>query len=104
MPIDDIWWSLTREMVATENDIGGVYELSEDHRGDTPIYVGSSVKVKERLERHRNTTDPCLRAATHYRIEYTPDYENRERELYDEHVRIHGLPPRCNDVRPPGRR
>ncbi len=104
MPIDNFWWSLTREMIETETDTSGVYELGEDHRGHTPIYVGSSVRIKERLEGHRNTTDPCLRNATHYRTEYTPNYKNREQELYDEHVRLHGLPPRCNDVRPPGNR
>ena len=108
MPINSSWWRLTKALVDTERDDGGAYELGQetDRTGQTAvavIYIGSSGTVKSRLERHIDTDDPCLKDATHYRVEYTADYKKREQELYDEHVRLYGRRPRCNDVRPPGR-
>ncbi len=100
MPIQNQWWSLTPNIVGYERDDPGVYELGDSD--GTVIYVGSSIAVKRRLQEHLSvSTDPCIKKrAVKYRVEYTHRYEDRERELYDEHVRLHGRPPVCNAVRP----
>lgn len=102
MPIHSRWKPLTRAYVLEESNVGGVYELG-NHSG-TVVYIGSSSIIRNRLLSHVNSTDLCIRMhASQYRVEYTEDYLRRERELYDEHVRLYGHPPRCNDALPPGR-
>ena len=99
MPISGRWWSFSAVMVDTERDEGGVYELGDGAQHVT--YIGSSNQVRRRLREHLGEPGyTCIGKATCYRVEYTPNYRHRERELYDEHVRRHGRGPACNDVRP----
>ena len=100
MPINQPWKPLTDDSVQEERNIGGAYELGEPYY-ETVVYIGSSGEIRKRLTNHVDSDDPCIRRnARLYRVEYTEDYQERERELYDEYVRIHGRSPRCNDKRP----
>jgi len=97
MPIGSQWWSFVESLVNIDRDLPGVYELGDQN--GIVIYIGSSDELKRRLTEHLNEeATTCIRQnATHYRIEYTADYENRERELYRVHVATYGKPPQCND-------
>ncbi len=94
------WWMLAEAIVRYERDDPGAYELGDSNK--YTVYVGSSGKVKNRLGDHIDApTDSCIGSkARYYRVEYCSNYEQRERELYDEHVRSYGQPPECNAVRP----
>jgi len=100
MPINTQWWTFAGYMVDMDRDDPGVYELGNEN--DQVIYIGSSNELRRRLREHLNEpSGTCVkRHAKKYRIEYTWDYKTRERQLYDEHVRVYGRPPICNDVRP----
>jgi GIY-YIG catalytic domain len=99
MSIRGQWWSFVESMVQMDRDVPGVYELG-DVVG-TVVYIGSSQEVRKRLLEHLSEVEStCVRRnATQYRIEYTYECENRERELYKLHVATYGKPPRCNDSR-----
>ena len=91
------WLLLTEENINKEKDNGGVFELGiSQSKGMGIILVDDSSKVKSRLEGCRNTNNFLLQDATHYRVEYTPDHEQRRRELLDQHISVSGLPPRGN--------
>ena len=68
------------------------------------IYVGSSDNLRRRLKEHVNEWEnDCIKKnAAKYRLEYTSNYKAREKQLYDEHVRMYGKPPSCNRVAPTG--
>jgi excinuclease UvrABC nuclease subunit len=102
MPIQAQWWSFVESVIEVDRDEPGVYELGDEN--GMVVYIGSSNELRRRLKEHLNeASDTCVRQnTTHYRIEYTANYKNRERELYDGHVRMHGKPPLCNDSRPSG--
>lgn len=101
MPIRTQWWSFAESLVSIDRSAPGVYELGDEN--GIVVYVGSSDDLKRRLSEHLNE-DPstCIRQnATKYRIEYTAEYENRERELYRVHIATYGKVPRCNNsIRP----
>jgi GIY-YIG catalytic domain len=99
MPIPTQWWSFDESMVRIDRDQPGVYELGDDT--GTVVYIGSSQELGKRLAEHlREPESSCVRRnATQYRIEYTHECENRERELYKVHIATYGKPPRCNDSR-----
>ena len=100
MPINSRWWLFLDSIVQYERNEGGAYELGDG--SGTVVYIGSSNEVKRRLNEHLDESDTCIkRNARQYRVEYTEDYRRREYELYHEHVRLHGEPPRCNFVSPP---
>ena len=89
-------------MVDMDEDKEGVYEFGDAK--ENVVYVGGTGEIKTRLKRHLKTKDQCIKTnAKKYRIEYTKNYKKREQELYDEHVNIYGIPPKCNDSRPPGK-
>jgi DNA-binding transcriptional regulator YiaG len=99
MPIRAQWWSFVESLIEVDRDDPGVYELGD--KDGAVIYIGSSNELRQRLKEHLNEAPyTCIRQkATHYRIEYTTNYTNRERELYKLHVATYGKPPRCNDSR-----
>ena len=99
MPIRAQWWSFVEGLIEVDRDDPGVYELAD--KDGAVIYIGSSNELRQRLKEHLNEAPyTCIRQkATHYRIEYTTNYTNRERELYKLHVATYGKPPRCNDSR-----
>ena len=80
-------------------DEPGVYELGNELK--TVVYVGSACKIKNRLDQHLSSDNPCIKSLAHYYpVDYRGDYEVQERRLYDEFVRANGCPPICNDRRP----
>lgn len=103
MPIRTQWWSFAESLVSIDRSAPGVYELGDEN--GTVVYIGSSDDLRRRLTEHLNE-DPstCVRQnATQYRIEYTAEYENRERELYRVHIATYGKAPKCNNsIRPAG--
>jgi GIY-YIG catalytic domain len=100
MPIQAQWWSFVESVIEVDRDDPGVYELGD--KDGNVVYIGSSNELRRRLKEHLNEASyTCIRQnTTHYRIEYTPNFQNRERELYAGHVRIYGKPPECNNSRP----
>ena len=104
MPIEFSWLPFTKDdYTPIDIDQEGVYEFGDSN--GMVVYVGSTNAIKTRLARHLACTDscdPCIQKhASQYRVEYTSSYERQEWELYNEHVRIYGRPPICNDVSPP---
>ena len=97
MPISGQWWTLSETLVETENDSEGVYELG-DKDGEI-VYVGRSYTIKSRLKRHISSPTTCIKNnATKYRVEYTTDSVEREKELYWEYADSHnGKGPKCNE-------
>lgn len=91
------WWAFNANNVALDRDDPATYELGNQAG---VIYIGSSATLKTRLQRHLNSTDACIRSATHYRYDYRNDYKEEETRRYDAFVRANGRAPRCNDVRP----
>ncbi|MGE5327078.1 MAG: hypothetical protein ACM3NO_08565 [Deltaproteobacteria bacterium] len=97
MPIDGEWWSYTANLVEMEKDAPGVFELGNP--GKNVIFIASSPKVRASLLEHlEESVGSCIRRfATRYRVEYTFTYRKREEELIQEHVKLHGKLPRCNE-------
>jgi predicted GIY-YIG superfamily endonuclease len=100
MPIVSQWWTFSEMMVQHDRDEPGVYELGETN--GTVIYIGGSDAIRRRLREHLSeSATTCTRRSTaQYRVEYTRNWTTRERQLHDEHVRLYGRPPRCNEVHP----
>ena len=100
VPIAAQWWRLSEVFIQVDQDAPGVYELGD--ASGTVVYIGSSYAIRRKLREHmgESATSCIKRYANRYRIEYTLDYGARARQLYDEHVRGYGVPPRCNDLRP----
>ena len=97
MPIDGEWWSYTLNLIELEKDAPGVFELGNP--GKNVIFIASSPKVRTRLLEHlQESASSCLtRYATRYRVEYTTNFRKREEELFQQHVKLHGKAPRCNE-------
>src|SRR5437763_6634453 len=94
------WWSFTDGCVDTDREQAGVYQLGDAN--EKVVYVGSTNNLKRRLKEHLGeATTSCIKKnAKRYQLEYTEDYEKREQELYDAHVRKYGEKPLCNTLRP----
>ena len=93
------WWAFTENLVNTEQDSPGVYELGNSSKN--VVYIGSTNAIKRRLLEHLGGSDPCINThAKYYRVDYRPDYATEERRRYDAFVIANGRPPRCNDRRP----
>lgn len=102
MPITGKWWIFSETIVQYELESPGVYELGNS--SGQVIYIGSTNNVRRRLREHLAESGTCVkRNAAFYRVEYTSNHLARERELYNEHVRLYGRSPLCNEVRPGGR-
>ena len=97
MPIRTQWWSFVESVVSIDQNAPGVYELGNEN--GTVVYIGSSDDLKRRLTEHLNEEPfTCIRQnATRYRIEYTAEYENWERELHRVHIAAFGKAPKCNN-------
>ena len=94
------WQPFSRAMIVSEKNEGGVYKFK--NKQGIVIYIGSSNKVKRRLNKHLEKSGTCIsRNAKKYRVEYTQSYRRREYELYLAHLRRYGEKPRCNAVSPP---
>jgi len=102
MPIQAQWWSFVESVIEVERDDPGVYELGD--KDGVVIYIGSSKELRRRLKEHLSDGRyTCIiQNATHYRIENTTNYMNREQDLYKYHLATYGKPPECNDSRPGG--
>ena len=96
MDMRNPWWAFRREIVDTEQDAPGVYEL-EGGYGEV-IYIGGSAKIRSQLQAHLQAGETsCLKQnAVRYRVEYTKNFEKRVDELIGEHVRRHNQRPLCN--------
>jgi predicted GIY-YIG superfamily endonuclease len=96
MGITGQWWVFADAIIESEDDLPGVYELA-NAAGDV-IYIGGSDDLRRRLKEHWNEPrTTCVKThAARYRVEYRRDFLARERELYDEHMRIFGAAPLCN--------
>ena len=102
MAIEAQWWSFVESVIEVERDDPGVYELGD--KNSAVVYIGGSSSLRRSLREHLNEPPhTCLKeSATHYRVEYTANYENRQRELYVGHVKVFGRPPKCNGSAPIG--
>ena len=89
-----MWWSYTTRIVALETDSIGVYELGD--KSKNTVYYGKG-KIKTRLLAHLNKKECPL--ARYYRFELlTTEVEckEKERELLEAYLRIHGKLPMYN--------
>ena len=87
-------WGERAKYVAEE---AGVYALYNEDR--VLIYVGGSANLQETFTHYLETDfsdDPRKRETRYYRREFTPNWEERVRELLDEHSQEHGEPPKLN--------
>ena len=96
MPIHESWWVFGDVIIASERELPGVYELG--NAAGEVIYIGSSANICRRLREHWvESSDSCVkRNTTQYRVEYRSDYQARERELYESHVKRNSKPPLCS--------
>ena len=79
-------------------NIAGVYGLYDPF--PTVIYYGKSeISIKDRLLSHLSGTESrCTQNATYFNFERNNIPTTRERELLEEHKRLQGRLPKCNDV------
>jgi excinuclease UvrABC nuclease subunit len=98
MPITSQWWVFADAIIDSERDLPGVYELAT--AAGEVVYIGSADQVRRRLREHwQEPRSTCIKTHTaRYRVEYRRDFLNRERELYEQHVRTYGAPPLCNTL------
>lgn len=96
MAIQNPWWAFRKELIVSEEDRPGVYEV-EGGYGEV-VYIGGAAKVRSQLQAHLKAPETsCLRKrAVRYRVEYTKNFEKRREELMDEFVRRRGEAPLCN--------
>ena len=65
--------------------------------------IGSTNNLSTRFKGYKSSDfkdDPCKKATTSYKREYTKDYENKESQYLEEYKAANGKLPRCNDVIP----
>lgn len=88
------WWGYRSELVTSDRDDFGVYELADDKQ--STVYYGSGV-VKTRLLDHLNKKECPL--ARFYRIEYCTETECRakEQQLLEAYKKAHGKLPMYNE-------
>ena len=99
MSINAPWWVFADAVIDSDRDSPGVYELG--NAAGEVIYIGSADELRRRLKEHWHEPETtCLKKnTTQYRLEYTPDYLAEERQLYEQHMRVYGKPPLCNEER-----
>ncbi len=100
MAINAPWRPFTEAFISREANTAGVYELGDFT--DEVVYIGSGDDVQRQLRIHLNEVgDGSIGTqAVQYRAAYTGNRAQRERELFDQHVQLHGRPPLCNDRAP----
>ncbi len=99
MPILGDLYAFTEENVKNAPDQAGVYALFDGHEViNYGRAQGGSVTIRSRLQDHISGREgPCTQEATSYRRELISDPVAREKELLEEHRRLYGRLPRCND-------
>ncbi|GAI77522.1 unnamed protein product [marine sediment metagenome] len=85
-----IYWHRFPEEINMAPNTKGVYMLSDAYQ--TPVYVGRSVNLYERLSEHPDLNNYCLQKKNikYFAFEETYSSEPRERELTEEYD------PECN--------
>ena len=89
------WWAYKVELVSSDPDILGVYELGDEEKNT--VYYGEGM-IKTRLMDHLNKKECPL--ARFYRREYLRTKEEcvaRQKQLIEEYKRIHGKLPIYNE-------
>ncbi len=99
MSINGDIYNFSEENVGMAPNESGVYALYD---GNVLIYYGRAqglgVTIRSRLQDHYfGREGPCTQAATAYKRELTSDPVAREIELLEEHRRLYGRLPRCNE-------
>jgi len=101
MSIDAPFHHFTDEEINSTTTLDGVYGLY-----DSPetIYIGKGEGaggIWGRLKAHKAGYEgSCTQGATYFNYETHHNPSARERELLEEHKRLWGKLPRCNDVMP----
>ena len=99
MPVHGDYFKFAFENLAFCPTYKGVFSL---HDGDETIYIGKADEadgLRGRLQAHRRgDLGPCTQQATAYRRELHTDPSARQRALLEEHRRIYGRLPRCNEL------
>jgi hypothetical protein len=89
------WWSYRENLVKSDRDDFGVYELADEY--NNTVYYGSG-KIRTRLLSHLNKKEfPVARC---YRMEYTSceaDCRRKEEQLLHAYKKTHGKPPMYNE-------
>ena len=87
-----IYWHGFPEEVNITPNAKGVYILGDADQ--TPVYVGRSANLYERLSEHPDPDNYCLQKKNikYFAFEETYNSEPRERELIEEHD------PECNRI------
>lgn len=79
-----LWYQFDGEIhLAPQNE--GVYFLSESANIDGLVYIGRADNLRERLQQHPDTDNPCLQRAqiNHFSFEETRLSRTRESQLID---------------------
>ena len=101
MSIDAPFQLFRDEEIGNATTLDGVYGLYD---GSETIYYGKGTGaegIKGRLKAHKAGYEgSCTRNATYFNYETHSNPSARERELLQEHQRIWGKLPRCNNVIP----
>jgi len=105
MSIDSPWYTFTDAEIDKAPTSSGVYALYRTNSQDSAvIYYGraeGTEGIKGRLKSHKAGYEGyCTTNAEYFNYEICWNPSVRERELLEEHKRIWGKLPRCNDVMP----
>jgi hypothetical protein len=104
MGIKTDWHIFTDEEIAKAPISNGVYGLYEISGKPATIYFGKGeglYGIKGRLQSHKAGNEgTCTKSADYFNYETCYDPSARERELIEEHKKIWGKLPRCNEVMP----
>ena len=100
MPIKGNYYTWKEKNVNEINVVAGVYTFFD--RNKNLIYIGETTNLRKRFQGYWNTNfkdDPCKRATTSYKREFTDKHKEREEELLEEYKKEHdGKLPECNEI------
>jgi len=96
MPIEGELYTFTKNNIDNSPDQQGVYALYLD--GLVIYYGRATVSIRSRLQSHyRGDEGSCTKQATSCRGEVCSNPVAREAQLLEEHKRLYGRLPRCNE-------
>lgn len=99
MPLIGYKAPFTDAFIRNAPESAGVYALYKN--GQVTYYgraQGGSVTIRSRLASHKAGYEgPCTQSSVEFNYEVTSYPVTRERELLEEHQRIYGRLPACND-------
>jgi len=96
MPIQGELYAFTKENVDNSPDKQGVYALYLN--GDVIYYGRATASIRNRLQSHyRGDEGLCTKQAKSYKREVCSNPVAREVQLLEEHKRLYGRLPRCNE-------